>query len=165
MSFDLLAHHPWGQLRAVDALILLRLADRADKQGICWPGYDSLARDCQLSRRQVMRSAKRLADDGWIEKLMLPGDKIGFKVLTGARVLRAVGGDCVSPVTAAAAKGQIPLPGNGGLGVTVCHPESVTTTNQEPVTDQRARARKAAAVGTTNPIINRVLRRRGLAQS
>jgi hypothetical protein len=50
--FDLLSQGevPGG---ASTALVFLKLADRANDDGVCWPGLDTLGRDVGLSRRTV----------------------------------------------------------------------------------------------------------------
>lgn len=40
-------------LTVAEKIILVRLADRADKDGKCFPGHASLAAECSLSRRAV----------------------------------------------------------------------------------------------------------------
>jgi hypothetical protein len=41
---------------AAQKLVLLRLADRADETGVCWPSVQGLAIDCGLSERSVTRA-------------------------------------------------------------------------------------------------------------
>lgn len=48
-------------------LVLLALADRANDDGICWPGITELARKSRLSDRQVERVLKGLEKDGELE--------------------------------------------------------------------------------------------------
>ena len=36
-------------------LLLMALADRADEDGICWPGVDYLANKVQVTARQLKR--------------------------------------------------------------------------------------------------------------
>jgi hypothetical protein len=92
MSFEHLASIVWGRLPALEQLVLIRLADRANKDGICWPGIDSLASDCQLSRRKVVLCINALTGKRFIEKLMLPGQKNGYRLLPPPIMLGMGGG-------------------------------------------------------------------------
>ncbi len=47
-------------------LILLLLADRGGDDGYCWPSLKTIAEDCELEKRSVIRNLKRLEDDGFI---------------------------------------------------------------------------------------------------
>jgi DNA-binding transcriptional regulator YhcF (GntR family) len=49
-----------GDLRAAEKLVLIRLADRADSKGRCFPGLDSLAADCGVHRTTVVRAVREL---------------------------------------------------------------------------------------------------------
>jgi len=48
-------------------LVILRLADRADPAGICWPGHKRTARDLNVSTRSVQLSIKKLSELKLIE--------------------------------------------------------------------------------------------------
>ena len=45
-------------------LVLLALADRADDDGVCWPGYDYLAAKARILKRSVIRIIQRLVATG-----------------------------------------------------------------------------------------------------
>jgi DNA-binding transcriptional MocR family regulator len=47
-------------------LILLKLADQANDDGICWPSRRTIARDCETSVSTVQRSINYLVDRGYI---------------------------------------------------------------------------------------------------
>ncbi len=49
-------------------LVLLNLADRANKQGECWPSQKRIARDTNLSERSVRGWLKKLQNNGYIER-------------------------------------------------------------------------------------------------
>lgn len=53
---------------AAKKLVLLALANRADEDGFCFPGYKRLAEQCSLSRRAVIDHISSLIEDGVIEK-------------------------------------------------------------------------------------------------
>lgn len=56
-------------------LVLLKLADNASDKGECWPSYQHVADQCEISRRSAMRYIEQLIDDGWIEKSSRKGPK------------------------------------------------------------------------------------------
>lgn len=53
-------------------LVLLALADTAQDDGTCWPGYEFIARKTRLSKRTVMRCVDRLEEDGVVVKVVRP---------------------------------------------------------------------------------------------
>lgn len=53
---------------AARKLVLIKLADNANDQGICWPSYKNLAINCEMSRRTVMRHVEDLILTGFIKK-------------------------------------------------------------------------------------------------
>lgn len=52
---------------AAKKLVLIALANRADEDGYCFPGYKKLAENCSMDRRTVIRHVKDLELDGLIE--------------------------------------------------------------------------------------------------
>lgn len=57
------------QLTHAELLILLRFADRANDDGVAYPGIQSVARDCRLSETHVSRTINRLAKRGLLTQL------------------------------------------------------------------------------------------------
>lgn len=56
-----------GPRQQSDALVLLALADSADKDsGECWPSHKTIAHRARLSDRQVRTVLARLRADGWV---------------------------------------------------------------------------------------------------
>ncbi|WP_394242965.1 helix-turn-helix domain-containing protein [Vibrio astriarenae] len=53
----------------ISKLILLKLADNADREGRCFPSTQYLARYCELSVRTVKTHIKRLEYHGFIKKV------------------------------------------------------------------------------------------------
>jgi hypothetical protein len=49
---------------AAATLVLLALADNADKEGICWPSIRTIAEKARQSERNCQRVIKRLESDG-----------------------------------------------------------------------------------------------------
>ncbi len=47
-------------------LVLLKLADNANDQGECWPSYQHVADQCEISRRSAMRHIEALKDEGFL---------------------------------------------------------------------------------------------------
>ena len=56
-----------GELTAAMKLVLLRLADRADPRGVCWPGHERTAYDLKLSASTVRAAIAALARAGLLE--------------------------------------------------------------------------------------------------
>jgi DNA-binding MarR family transcriptional regulator len=76
-------------------LVLMALADAADKQGVCWPSISTLAKKCSVSTRTVQRSLRALVDQGLlIAEARRRGD--GSSTSNRYRLLVA-GGDNLSP--------------------------------------------------------------------
>jgi DNA-binding transcriptional regulator YhcF (GntR family) len=51
-------------------LVLLKLADNASDSGECWPSYEHIANECEMTKRSVINYIKQLEKDGflWVEK-------------------------------------------------------------------------------------------------
>lgn len=47
-------------------LVLLKLADQANDEGLCWPSYETVAKACEVDRRSVIRHIKKLEEDGFL---------------------------------------------------------------------------------------------------
>lgn len=57
----------WGvELAPAMKLVLLKLADRADDDGKCWPGMDVVAEACGVSERSVMRYIQQFEQMGLV---------------------------------------------------------------------------------------------------
>ncbi|TFU25622.1 helix-turn-helix domain-containing protein [Thermus tengchongensis] len=61
-------HHIWDnrELSAAEKLVMLYLLERANKDGVCWPSLNTIARDTGLTRRGVIGILRRLRDAGYI---------------------------------------------------------------------------------------------------
>ena len=47
-------------------MVLIKLADQANDDGVCWPSYESIARSCEISRRSVVTHIQWLEDNGFL---------------------------------------------------------------------------------------------------
>jgi hypothetical protein len=56
-------------------LVLLKLADNANDQGECWPSYNYIAEQCEMSRRSVMDHVKKLETSGFLRREYRKGVK------------------------------------------------------------------------------------------
>lgn len=56
-------------------LVLLKLADNASDLGGCWPSYQHIADQCEISKRSVMNHIEALCECGLIKKELRTGPK------------------------------------------------------------------------------------------
>lgn len=56
-------------------LVLLKLADNAGDLGECWPSYQHIADQCEISKRSVMNHIEALCECGLIKKELRTGPK------------------------------------------------------------------------------------------
>lgn len=49
-------------------LVLIKLADNANDEGVCFPSYQNIADHCEMSKRSVMTHIARLESDGFLTK-------------------------------------------------------------------------------------------------
>ncbi|EOV8479779.1 helix-turn-helix domain-containing protein [Klebsiella aerogenes] len=56
-------------------LVLLKLADNASDQGECWPSYQHIADQCEISKRSVMSHIDALCQSGLLSKEIRKGPK------------------------------------------------------------------------------------------
>lgn len=89
-------------------LVLIKLADNANDSGECWPSYQHIAEQCEISTRSVIRHIDALCEAGLLQKQHRPGPKGNSSnlyqiTLRGDRESLGVvteshkGGDTVSP--------------------------------------------------------------------
>lgn len=60
-------------------LVLLKLADNANDQGECWPSYQYIADQCEMSKRSVMAHIEALISAGFLRKELRIGGEKGNK--------------------------------------------------------------------------------------
>lgn len=58
-------------------LVLIKLADNASDQGECWPSYQHIADQCEISKRSVMNHINVLCDSGFLRKEIRKGGPKG----------------------------------------------------------------------------------------
>lgn len=90
-------------------LVLLALADRANDEGICWPGVNELSNKARLGPRQVERVLKELERDGEIESPEgKPSKKTPYRIRqnVGHQNDPTSGSDSSSPVTDSSVAGD-----------------------------------------------------------
>ncbi|STH84514.1 helix-turn-helix domain-containing protein [Escherichia coli] len=56
-------------------LVLIKLADNASDQGECWPSYQHIADQCEISKRSVMNHIAALCESGLVKKITRKGEK------------------------------------------------------------------------------------------
>ncbi|MCS2168064.1 helix-turn-helix domain-containing protein [Scandinavium manionii] len=56
-------------------LVLLKLADNASDLGECWPSYQHIADQCEISKRSVMNHIDALCECGLVKKELRAGPK------------------------------------------------------------------------------------------
>ena len=80
MSIAVMSRAWLTDTQAVDKIVLLALADRADDEGHCWPGIASLSKKCGLSERSVQRSIQSLVEAGHLTRKDVPGKGCNYTV-------------------------------------------------------------------------------------
>lgn len=60
-------------------LVLIKLADNANDQGECWPSYQHIADQCEMSKRSVMIHIEALIQSGFLRKELRIGGEKGNK--------------------------------------------------------------------------------------
>lgn len=112
-------------------LVLLKLADNCNDQGECWPSYQHIADQCEMSRRSVITHINKLSEMGFVEvcsrstskgsssnkyRLNLPSENIAPLVNADSK-----GGEMVSPLPS---ETDSPLEFTGGEGGEIDSPPS-----------------------------------------
>ena len=81
-------------------LVLIKLADNANDQGECWPSYQYIADQCEISKRSVISHINALCESGLLTKIYrdgtLKGNSSNLYCLT-------IGGEFTAPPSANAA--------------------------------------------------------------
>ena len=70
MSIKIMSH-VWLNVKSLSAtkkLILLKLADHANDDGVCWPSMNHIAEQCNMSRRNARNHCRALEQLGYIAR-------------------------------------------------------------------------------------------------
>lgn len=89
-------------------LVLLKLADNANDEGYCWPSYQHVADQCEISRRSAMRHITELEKSGFLKREQRKGNdghnrSNGYwlscdpEQLSGRTLLDDTGQHCTTP--------------------------------------------------------------------
>nr|WP_243434223.1 helix-turn-helix domain-containing protein [Pseudomonas sp. 43(2021)] len=125
-------------------LVLIKLADNASDQGECWPSYQHIADQCEISKRSVMNHINTLCGAGLLRKEIRKGGPKGnssnvyYLTLSGAADSPGV----VQEIHQGSAAGSPPsaadsLGGSAGAAPRTSHSfESVKEPVTEPVATQ-----------------------------
>lgn len=62
-------------IKPPERFLLVTLADRANHEGVCWPGYTDLAYRTGYTTRRVMQLMTRLLRSGLVEKIERTGQR------------------------------------------------------------------------------------------
>jgi DNA-binding MarR family transcriptional regulator len=67
-------------ITATQKLVLLFLADKANDDGVCWPGRTTIADECCLTARTVITATNELVAKGYLRVEHDPSDRYGTNV-------------------------------------------------------------------------------------
>ncbi|EIA5959630.1 helix-turn-helix domain-containing protein [Salmonella enterica] len=125
-------------------LVLLKLADNASDQGECWPSYQYIADQCEISKRSVMNHIDELCKSGLLKKVFRKGPKGNA---TNVYILTIPGAGDSLGVVQEIHQGSAgdSLGGSAGAAPRISH--SFEPVN-EPLNTQAAKA--ACAIGVNN---------------
>ena len=65
----------YHEIKPAARFVLVTLADRANHEGVCWPGYGDLAYRTGYTKRRVMQLIAQLVRSGLIEKIERTGQR------------------------------------------------------------------------------------------
>ncbi|WP_299940900.1 helix-turn-helix domain-containing protein [uncultured Microbulbifer sp.] len=135
-------------------LVLLKLADNASDQGECWPSYQHIANQCEISRRSVIAHIKALESSGFLSKInrkstnSIKPNASNLYVLTlekGSESPAPGGGESPAPGGESPAPGgESPAPGGGES------PAPRTSHSSEPVNEPNTSLPNAAKENRVN---------------
>jgi len=138
-------------------LVLIKLADNANDEGICWPSITNIADHCEISIRSVQNHISALQEMGLITVINrrtetgLNQSNV-FKISlnkTGANAAGSGAGDSKTGANAAGSGA-----GDSPVVVQELHPEPITLlTYQEPISEP---------LGKTDPATQNYLKRMGM---
>jgi hypothetical protein len=146
-------HIAWAfaqrQLTAAQRVVLIALAERANGERTCFPSEETLACDCELSRRSVIAAVQYLRDDrGLIEVIKDPVERASVLTKAGAnptarvnvyRILRpADGAKSAPPPDHESAKSAHPHQANGAKTAPSTHHNSAKSSHNRVESEKSA---------------------------
>jgi len=136
MSLTHMAAAWQSSLPPTDRLVLLALADWADKAGRCWPSVPQLAVKTGIHERTVRLAILRLESGGYLQRRSIIGKGTRYRLNAGAEPTPGV----------APTPGVTPTPGvEPTPGVTPCTP-GVTPTNTPVKPQERKKTTSSPSV-------------------
>nr|WP_262924593.1 helix-turn-helix domain-containing protein [Pseudomonas guariconensis] len=124
-------------------LVLIKLADNASDQGECWPSYQHIADQCEISKRSVMNHISALCDSGLLRKEVRKGGPKGNS--SNVYFLTLDGGESPAPgvvqqIHQGSAAGSPPSAGDSLGGSAGAAPRTSHSLEpfKEPVTEPNA---------------------------
>lgn len=91
-------------------LVLIKLADNANDLGECWPSYQHIADQCEISRRSVITHVNKLEEMGFLKKKYRKGSE---KPNSSNIFTLDFDGAYSSPSESPAPAGESPAPSSG----------------------------------------------------
>ena len=143
--------------------VLFRLCEAANDDRWCWPGFDTLAKRTQLSRRTVITELQTLETDGLLVIERKPGKPNRYHLSVERRLIGIAGKGCTPCTGAAGAPVQTSAPQwvqMELLGGARAAPEEGTTLQETTTTkkQENARGRAGTARGEIGKLMRRALR-------
>lgn len=112
------------QLTPLQKFALFCLADHANSSGYCWPSQDTIAYNCEVSRRTIVRVIKELEVLGFIEvrrqQVAQKITKNHYHIMLPPKQADKLGGDDQSDISGEVSK---------------CHPRQIKVTSQADQSD------------------------------
>lgn len=134
-------------------LVLIKLADNASDKGECWPSYQHIADQCEISKRSVMNHIAALCESGLVKKVTRKGEKgnssnIYLLHLDGA-------GDSLGGSANDSLSGAANSPGSAGVALGGSAGDSPRTSHsfepvKEPVNEPIAVGERLESMATDN---------------
>lgn len=125
---------------AARKLVLLKLADNANDQGECWPSYQHIADQCEISKRSAMNHIQALCDCGLVSKVIRKGGPKGnssnvYLITLSSKTIASGSANSAPPSASASPPSENPaLPPSEMVAPRTSHSsESVIEPINEPV--------------------------------
>ena len=113
-------------------LVLIKLADNANDQGECWPSYQHIADQCEMSKRSVMTHIDALIECGFLRKEIRIGGQKGNKSNLYTLRIPSAGDSLPSATAAPPSAGDSPPPSAGAAPRTSHSLEPINEPVMEP---------------------------------